>query len=222
MPVLRGERLPSRQIFMEHEGNRAVREGRWKLVALKDKPWELYDLEADPTEMNDLAAAQADLRRPPVAKAWDDWADRCSVREPQAVAAAPQIANRPLTITCEVEPQSRDGVILAQGGNQQGYALWLRDGQLLFGVRINGKLTSITAGDIPSGRIAITARLNRDGTMQLAVNGRMVAEGKSPGLIPTQPVDELSIGQDARTAVGDYAAPYPLRGKVEKVNVVAE
>jgi arylsulfatase len=201
---------------MEHEGNRAVREGRWKLVALKDKPWELYDLEADPTEMNNLVAGKTDLVAR-LAKAWEGWADRCSVRSPSS--PLPQIANKPLTIACEVEPQSRDGVILAQGGNQQGYALWLRDGQLLFGVRINGTLTSITVQDAPAGRFGITAKLNRDGVMQLLVNGRMVAEGKASGLIPAQPVDELSIGQDARTAVGDYAAPHPLRGRVENVRV---
>ncbi len=79
VPVLKGERLASRQIFMEHEGNRAVREGRWKLVALKDKPWELYDLEADPTEMDNLAADKTDLVAR-LAKAWEDWADRCLVR----------------------------------------------------------------------------------------------------------------------------------------------
>ena len=78
VPVLKGERLPPRQILMEHEGNRAVREGRWKLVALKDKPWELYDLETDPTEMNDLAVSKTDLVAR-LARAWEDWADRCSV-----------------------------------------------------------------------------------------------------------------------------------------------
>jgi len=78
-PVLKGDRLPPRQIFMEHEGNRAVREGRWKLVALKDRPWELYDLDADPTEMNDLAAKEPDLVTR-LTKAWEVWADRCLVR----------------------------------------------------------------------------------------------------------------------------------------------
>ena len=58
--------------------------------------------------------------------------------------------------------------------------------------------------------------------MRLAVNGHVVGEGKAPGVIPVQPVDELSIGQDARTAVGDYAAPFPLFGKVEKVSVRQE
>ena len=224
-PVLKGGRLSPRQIFMEHEGNRAVREGWWKLVALKDKPWELYDLEADPTEMDNLAAGvgatyASPLRVARLAEAWEAWADRCSVRKP--ASHAPQIANKTLTITCDVEPQSRDGVILAQGGNQQGYALWLRDGQLLFGVRINGKLTSIAAKETPAGRFAIAARLNCDGTMQLLVDGRITAEGKASGLIPAQPVDELSIGQDVRTAVGDYAAPYPLLGKIGNVRVQTE
>jgi len=79
MPVLKGGQLPSRQIFMEHEGNRAVREGRWKLVALKDKPWELYDLGTDPTEMSNLAARETDLVTR-LAQAWEAWAQRCSVR----------------------------------------------------------------------------------------------------------------------------------------------
>jgi hypothetical protein len=169
--------------------------------------------------MNDLAAGETDLVAR-LAQAWDSWADRCSVRGP--ASSAPQIANKPLTITCDVEPRSREGVILAQGGNRQGYALWLRDGQLVFGVRINGRLTSITAGETPAGRFTIIARLNRGGAMQLLVNGRTVAEGRAPGLIPAQPVDELSIGQDARTAVGDYAAPHPLRGKIENVRVQTE
>ena len=35
-------------IFWEHEGNRAVREGKWKLVAKgRNSKWELYDIEVD-------------------------------------------------------------------------------------------------------------------------------------------------------------------------------
>ena len=46
-----GERI----LFFEHQGNRAVRRGQWKLVALDDQPWELYDFSRDRTEMDDLA-----------------------------------------------------------------------------------------------------------------------------------------------------------------------
>ena len=43
-------------IYWEHEGNRAIRVGNWKLVA--DGPqgkWELYNMEVDRAERNDLA-----------------------------------------------------------------------------------------------------------------------------------------------------------------------
>ncbi|MDN5288765.1 MAG: arylsulfatase [Mucilaginibacter sp.] len=43
-------------IFWEHEGSRAVRKGKWKLVAEIGDAWELYDLEADRSETNNLAA----------------------------------------------------------------------------------------------------------------------------------------------------------------------
>ena len=44
-----------RPIFFEHEGNRAVRYGRWKLVATAGGSWELYDMNADRTENFNLA-----------------------------------------------------------------------------------------------------------------------------------------------------------------------
>jgi uncharacterized protein YraI len=50
--------LGERPIFWEHEGNRAVRLGRWKLVSKHPGRWELFDLEADRTEMHSLAEAE--------------------------------------------------------------------------------------------------------------------------------------------------------------------
>src|SRR5690606_9834710 len=44
-------------IFWEHEGNRAVRDGDWKLVAKEGQPWELYNMKNDRAEMNDLASS---------------------------------------------------------------------------------------------------------------------------------------------------------------------
>ena len=55
--------------------------------------------------------------------------------------------------------------------------------------------------------------------MTLAVNGKIAATGKAPGLIPAQPKDGLSVGKDTQSAVGNYAAPHPFGGKVEKVRV---
>ncbi len=52
-----GATLPVRSLFWEHEGNHAVREGKWKLVSRFPNSWELYDMERDGWGMHDLADA---------------------------------------------------------------------------------------------------------------------------------------------------------------------
>jgi arylsulfatase len=56
-------------LWWEHEGNRAIRVGDWKLVAARDRPWELYDLSTDRTETRDLAARQPQRARD-LAETW--------------------------------------------------------------------------------------------------------------------------------------------------------
>lgn len=77
-PAFAGKKIERDAIFWEHEGNRAIRVGDWKLVAKEDKPWELYDLAADRTEQHDLAAAQSERVQRLAAK-WDEWAKRANV-----------------------------------------------------------------------------------------------------------------------------------------------
>lgn len=46
-------------LWWQHEGNRALRVGDWKIVAAgKDAPWELYDLAADRSEEKNVARDQ--------------------------------------------------------------------------------------------------------------------------------------------------------------------
>lgn len=45
-------------LFWEHEGNRAVRVGDWKLVAKHGQAWELYDISRDRVESRNLAAQE--------------------------------------------------------------------------------------------------------------------------------------------------------------------
>jgi len=68
----------SQPIFWEHEGNRAIRMGDWKLVSKHPGDWELYNITTDRTEMRDLAAQQPE-RAKEMAAIWDAWADRVGV-----------------------------------------------------------------------------------------------------------------------------------------------
>jgi arylsulfatase len=79
VPALSGRLLQRTEpLFWEHEGNRAVREGKWKLVAKENQPWELYDMEQDRTEMHDLAEKEPAKVKTLAAK-WDAWAARANV-----------------------------------------------------------------------------------------------------------------------------------------------
>lgn len=75
-PIFEGKtREPHEAIYWEHEGNRAVRMGKWKLVAKHRGAWELYDLEADRSETNDLAKKDADRVKDMAAK-YQAWAKK--------------------------------------------------------------------------------------------------------------------------------------------------
>lgn len=78
-PAFRGRLLARKQpLFWEHESNRAIRDGKWKLVAMEDEPWELYDMERDRTEMSNLAG-QFPQKVQELSRAWDAWAKRADV-----------------------------------------------------------------------------------------------------------------------------------------------
>ena len=73
--VFRGKHLDTRPLFWEHEGNRAVRKGNWKLVSKYPQAWELYDLANDRSETRDLAAAEPKVLAR-MTRLYDAWAKR--------------------------------------------------------------------------------------------------------------------------------------------------
>lgn len=85
----RGERTGHEVLCWEHEGNRAIRRGKWKLVSRHPNRWELYDLKADRTEMVDLASKHS-ARAGAMAALYDRWAARAQVEPWQKVQAAPK------------------------------------------------------------------------------------------------------------------------------------
>ncbi|MBK7133008.1 MAG: arylsulfatase [Bacteroidales bacterium] len=85
MPLLKGKKLNrSNPLFWEHEGNRAIRDGDWKLVSAYDnsakkfKQWELYNLAKDRTELNDLSISESERTRKMIGE-YEKWANRVGV-----------------------------------------------------------------------------------------------------------------------------------------------
>ncbi len=79
VPAFAGRPIERDALYWEHEGNRAIRVGDWKLVAKGPSgPWELYDMKTDRTELRDVAAEHPD-RAAQLRKQWEAWAERTGV-----------------------------------------------------------------------------------------------------------------------------------------------
>ncbi|RZF58338.1 arylsulfatase [Sphingobacterium corticibacterium] len=65
-------------IFWEHEGNRAVLSGKWKLVAEWEEDWQLYDIENDRTELHNRIQEYPEVAEQLIA-AYKDWSKKVNV-----------------------------------------------------------------------------------------------------------------------------------------------
>jgi arylsulfatase A-like enzyme len=247
-PAFRGSSITEspRAIYWEHEGNRAVREGNWKLVAKENQPWELYDISLDRTELNNLAAQQTD-RVKDLAGKWDAYAARANVlplggwrgeNSPTALSTqtrfelkmgdrlargkSPAFASKAISIRAKFDTEkARNGVLVAQGGSANGYTLFLENGKLTFLVRSGNDPRSVTSPDTLTRTHSIVARLEADGRLKLAIDGKEVAAAEA-GPLPKMPTEGLDVGRDGGNAVGPYKSPNAFGGKIESLLIELE
>ena len=79
LPIFEGKKRQGHEFLAwEHEGNRALRQGDWKLVSRNPGGWELYNIAADRTETNDLAASEP-RRVAAMSALYESWAQKCNV-----------------------------------------------------------------------------------------------------------------------------------------------
>ena len=80
LPALEGRDWQRQQpLYWEHEGNRALRRGDWKLVSKFPGDWELYNLLEDRTELRDRSESEPQRVRA-LSQLYQQWAERCEVR----------------------------------------------------------------------------------------------------------------------------------------------
>lgn len=230
-PAFRSETIERDALYWEHEGNRAIRQGKWKLVAKgANGPWELYDIDQDRTELNDLANKFPDKVKA-LADKWDAWAKRAHVypltpynrkaaskkksfqlKKDSDLAGnqSPNVNNRTFTLKGSVEVKGPDGVIVAQGGTAHGYALYLRDNHLHFAVRRDGDLEILKSDSEFPAKAKIELLFEKSGKIEIRVNGQVAIAGKAKGSLVSHPADGIQVGKDTGGNVSDYSGPFPL------------
>ncbi len=244
-PALQGDPLTRREpLFWEHEGNRAIRDGRWKLVAKENQPWELYDIDKDRSEQHDSSTTHPD-KVLELAARWDAYAASSDVLplgtwRGNAAAAksakrifelksddklskneAPQIAGRSLTIEADfTTPEQGSGVIVAHGGTAHGYALYVATRQLYFVARRGGEIVGVHQ-ELKPGPQRARAVFHPNGKLSLKLNDGAVVESE-PGPQMKQPIDGLQVGRDDAGCVGPYEGPGKFNGTIQQVRIMLD
>ncbi|MFT5465531.1 MAG: iduronate 2-sulfatase [Verrucomicrobiales bacterium] len=205
---------------------RAIRTERYRLVEWK-KPgespetaeFELYDYQKDSSERQNLATELPEILSE--LRAILATYPEAATKEGKKPSKSPEIANRSLRVVAEIEAGMPHGVVLAQGGREHGYALHFIEGKPAFDLRVNGEVTRLISGIEFSGRVKLEAAIGAE-QITLSANQQLLGKAASPGLIPFQPKDPLSVGLDEQTAAGNYESPNRFNGKVISTNVIAE
>ncbi|NND96973.1 MAG: arylsulfatase [Pirellulaceae bacterium] len=241
LPVFLGQSIDRKAIYWEHEGNRAIRVGDYKLVAKGAQgAWELYNIAKDRSEQNDLSQNDPD-RAKKMAEMWQAYAERAKVlplnpgsknkkekfnkkqRRFELTSdadldryAGPYIVGRSIEIKADVNVQG-DGVIVAQGGVTHGWALYVQASTVRFAMAVSGKRTVIDTGVKLSGKVQVRAKLLKSGDLTVSIGDDVVASQKIDPPLAEQPLDGLQVGRDNGGQVGPYKPPFALAGSVDKL-----
>jgi arylsulfatase A-like enzyme len=193
-PSFANKSLDRELLAWEHERNRAIRVGKWKLVAEAGHEWELFDIEADPVEMTNLATKQPETVKD-LAGRWEAWANRCNVVpypvRPRthvflACGGETRIIDGTGKVTWRYAASSRDGWVLDNGNvllalsKSQTYpggaaVIVTHDGKTVFEFR--GTQSEVnTVQPLAEGRILITEAGPEPRLLEVDRTGKIVFE----------------------------------------------
>lgn len=125
----------------------------------------------------------------------------------------PDLTNKEIFFTAKVETEKKDnpkGVIIAQGNKANGYAVYVGEGnRLYYQVNQNNRTFIIQSKDSVADKFSVTAKLLKGGIMELLMNEKEVATGKTKGLfnLPLRNAG-IRIGNDFWNSGADKAGDY--------------
>ena len=245
VPAFTGKALErGKPIYFEHEGNRAVRDRQWKLVAKGvNGPWELYDIPADRTEQHDLSKKHPE-RAQKMAEQYETWAKERGVvpfnswrkKKDKKTAASqkkvfhlklgdtftqetsPDVAKRAFSVIAQLEKLPAQGIIAAQGGTSSGWSFYLKEGQLFFTTRRSGKDFTVKAPLPSDSKGLLEAKVTKKSLILRSDNKRLaIKEGDHQ--LTSHPIDALEVGKDNGGLVGDYEENFDLNVPLKSLNI---
>ncbi|MFT5122948.1 MAG: arylsulfatase A-like enzyme [Kiritimatiellia bacterium] len=221
---------------------------QWELFDLKSDPQEMRSQYENPEYakvkedmFQELQRLRVELKLPdedPEAS-FGGWGDRTlelrkmasaanvpltEVLRMQAVGVVknkkPDPSFKPITVGAWISTERSDGVILAQGGGGMGYACYLKDGYLVFGIKNGGSLSEVKSkAKIPmKTRTHVRATLDAELKLTLFVNGKPAGIGKGR-FVSGIPNEGLDVGEDSGSLVGNYTDDNVFKGTMSDIRI---
>ncbi|MGD9891091.1 MAG: sulfatase-like hydrolase/transferase [Dehalococcoidia bacterium] len=226
-----------------HRPGTSFDDDAWELYHLDDDVNECRDLAGEhPEKLRELIGRWWEEAERYQVLPLNDAQNRWAIRNPHSLAArrhwvflpgigrvphdaAPDIKNRSYTITAEVEiPEGgAEGAIIAQGDSCGGYALYIKDGHLVHDYNFVGRHHVVTSDiPVPAGPVRLRFAMTKTGDFQgkgtLYIDDTPAGEIEIPATYRAQTsFIGLEVGRAPAPAVGDFDAPFPFTGTIDRV-----
>jgi arylsulfatase A-like enzyme len=126
-------------------------------------------------------------------------------------------------MTAEIDhPHGGDGALIARGSLNSGFALYVKQGRLVFDYNHFHDHTRVAAAEpLAAGPRAVQVSVERTpdggGDIKVMVDGSLAAAGRAPKLLFVISSTGMDIGRSLSPVTRDYAAPFVYPGRISRV-----
>ncbi|MEJ7768925.1 MAG: hypothetical protein WKF89_14005, partial [Chitinophagaceae bacterium] len=133
----------------------------------------------------------------------------------------PDVTSKEITVKATISKQDTvqlQGLIMAQGGKDGGYGLYIQNGKLNMVVKQGNKTYKATSTKPLPETFDMVARYTKNGLITLEVDGKQVGKAKAPPLFSSPLSQGLRSGVDLtnENKMGDYEGGFPFTGGLQK------
>jgi putative membrane-bound dehydrogenase-like protein len=116
------------------------------------------------------------------------------------------------------------GLIMAHGGRENGYGVFIQDGKLKMVVRQNGKTYQAASTKPLPEKFDFVAQMTETGAMSIQVDGKQVGKGKAPALFKKPLNQNLRTGRDVENEhrMGNYEGDFAFVGNFQNATLELE
>jgi outer membrane protein assembly factor BamB len=130
-------------------------------------------------------------------------------------------SKKAILVEAWVNSKNPKGTVVAHGGPENGYALYLQAGRPRFALRVAKTLVEVKSNEPVGGKwVHLAGAVTSDNEVRLYVNGELAGKAKCEGLIPTAPLQGIEIGSDEGSAVANYVSPNGFTGVIDEVSIL--